>query len=179
MLHTNQEHKTHLAVITKLLSTYQVLSFKQLTRLFPELPEEKVLLLIRQLERKGRLSYQTDSGYICYTKECSPSQSRIAAFWILLDFQPHVTYHTVSEFPVTLTFYTKTDGFNVVHVPLGKEMLINHALSGYHEDDLTNLVVVDRTDQIPLISFPGIGAYCTVSSDGQVQYYQKQGVTVD
>ena len=58
-------------------------------------------------------------------------------------------------------------------------MLINQAMSGYHDDDLTNLVVIDRVDQIPLLSFPGIGAYCTVSEDGQVQYYQKQGVTVD
>jgi len=52
-------------------------------------------------------------------------------------------------------------------------------MTGYHDDDLTNLVVIDRVEQIPLLSFSGIGAYCTVSEDGQVQYYQKQGVTVD
>lgn len=179
MLHTNNEHKSHLSVIMNLLSTYQVLTRKQLERLFPELPAEKVLLLIRQLERKRRITYHTDSGYVCYSSECIPNPSYIAAFWILLDFLPHVTYHTVSEFPVTLTFYTKADGFNIIYVPSGKELLINQAMSSYHEEDLTNLVIVERTDQIPLLSFCGIGAYCTVSADGQVKYYQKQGVTVD
>ena len=179
MLHTKQEQKSHLSVIATLLSTYQVLTIRQLDKLFPELSEEKVLLLLRQLERKRRIAYHPDSGYVCHSRECIPSHSRIAAFWVMLDFQPHVTFHTVSEFPITLTFYTKADGFNIIHVPIGKEMLINQAMSGYHDDDLTNLVVIDRVDQIPLLSFPGIGAYCTVSEDGQVQYYQKQGVTVD
>ena len=178
MLHTNQEHKSHLNVILKLLSTYKVLSPKQLIRMFPDLPKEKTLLLIRQLKRKGRLFSLPGNDYVSCTKDCEPDFSLIAAFWVLLDFQPHVIYHSASEFPVTLTFYTKTDGFNVIHVPVGKEILVNHAMRGYADDDLTNLVIVDNTTQIPLLTFPGIGAYCTVSQDGQVQYYQKQGVTV-
>ena len=124
MLHTKQEQKSHLSVIVNLLATYQVLTIKQLDKLFPELSEEKVLLLIKQLERKKRIAYHPDSGYVCHSRECIPSHSRIAAFWVMLDFQPHVTFHTVSEFPITLTFYTKADGFNIIHVPIGKEMLI-------------------------------------------------------
>ena len=178
MLHTNQEHKTHLNEILKLVSTYKVLSQKQLIKWFPELPEKKTLSLIQQLQRKGRLFSLLGNDYVSCIKDYSPDTSLIAAFWVLLDFQPHVIYHSASEFPVTLTFYTKTDGFNVIHVPAGKELLMNHAMRDYAEDDLTNLVIVDNTTQIPLITFPGVGAYCTVSPDGQVQYYQKQGVTV-
>jgi len=178
MLHTNQEHKTHLNEILKLVSTYKVLSQKQLIKWFPELPEKKTLSLIQQLQRKGRLFSLPGNDYVSCTKDCVPDCSLIAAFWVLLDFQPHVIYHSASEFPVTLTFYTKTDGFNVIHVPAGKELLVNHAMRSYADDDLTNLVIVDNTTQIPLLTFPGIGAYCTVSQDGQVQYYQKQGVTV-
>ena len=178
MLHTNQEHKTHLNEILKLVSTYKVLSQKQLIKWFPELPEKKTLSLIQQLQRKGRLFSLPESDYVSCIKDYEPNPSLIASIWVLLDFQPHVIYHSASEFPVTLTFYTKTDGFNVIHVPTGKELLVNHAMRSYADDDLTNLVIVDNTTQIPLLTFPGIGAYCTVSQEGQVQYYQKQGVTV-
>ena len=178
MLHTNLQHKTHLNVILKLLSTYKVLKQKQLIKLFPELSEEKTLLLIRQLKRKGRLFSQPENDYVSCGNDFSPDPSLIAAIWVLLDFQPHVIYHNVGDFPIALTFYTKTDGFNIIHIPVGKEMLISHAMKRSAEDDLTNLVVVDNTSQIPLITIPGVGAYCTVSQDGQVQYFQKQGVTI-
>lgn len=178
MLHTNQEHKTHLNEILKLVSTYKVLSQKQLIKWFPELPEKKTLSLIQQLQRKGRLFCLFENEYVSCIKDYSPDFSLIAAFWLLLDFQPHVIYYTASDFPVTLTFYTKTDGFHVIHVPYGKELLINHAMGDYADDDLTNLVIVENISQISSLTIPGVGAYCTVSPDGQVQYYQKQGVTI-
>lgn len=74
-------------------------------------------------------------------------------------------------------FYTNSNCYDVIHVPEEKEILINHALSDYDEDAPKRLVVVDHTGQIPNLHFPGIAAFCTVSADGRVQYYKKQGVT--
>ena len=90
---------------------------------------------------------------------------------------PELTYHTVSDFPVTLTFYTQSDCYDVIHVPEEKEMLMNHALSAWKEDSPRRLVIVEQIGQIPLLHFPGIAAFCTVTPEGQVQYYQKQGVS--
>ena len=79
MLHTNQEHKTHLNEILKLVSTYKVLSQKQLIKWFLELPEKKTLSLIQQLQRKGRLFFLSESEYVSCIKDYSPDFSLIAA----------------------------------------------------------------------------------------------------
>jgi len=172
-----KEHEKHLTEIVRLLSMYQALTLSQLSRLFPELAKERLLALIHRLEKNGRVVYFPGQEILSYSKDCSPSPETIAAFWILLDFLPDVTYHTASEFPISLTFYTQSDAYDVICVPKEKELLINHALSNCPKDAPRRLVVVDHPGQIPKVHFPGIAAFCTVTSDGQVQYYQKQGVT--
>ena len=172
-----KEHEKHLTEIVRLLSMYQSLTFFQFAKLFPELPEEKLLTLIRRLEKNGRLIYLMDESLLLWSKDCEANPATIASFWVLLDFQSDIIYHTVSEFPVTLTFYTQTDAYDVIYVPEEKEMLINHALSANSKDAARKLVIIERPGQIPKIHFPGIAAFCTVTKDGQVQYYRKQGVT--
>lgn len=173
----SKEQEKHLTEIVRLLSMYQALTFSQISKLFPELPEEKLFTLIRRLEKNGRLTYLMDKEILLFSKECESTPATIASFWVLLDFQPDITYHTVSEFPVTLTFYTQSDAYDVIYVPEEKEILINHALSNYPENAPRRLVIVNHSGQIPLMNFPGIAAFCTVTENGQVQYYKKQGVT--
>lgn len=177
MNHILKDRGNHLTEINRLLSIYQVLSFSQLVKTFPDLTEDKLLLLLRMLEKGGRLIYEQDTGLVHYSKECCANPSTLVAYWILLDFISDTIYHTISDFPVSLIFYTNTDCYDVIHVPEEQEILINHALSAYDEDAPKRLVVVDHTRQIPNLHFPGIAAFCTVSSDGRVQYYKKQGVT--
>lgn len=177
MNHISKDQGNHLAEINRLLSVYQVLSFSQLEKTFPDLTEDKLLLLLRKLEKGGRLIYEQDTGLVRYSTECTANTSTMVAYWILLDFISDTIYHTISDFPVSLTFYTNSNYYDVIHVPEEKEILINHALSDYDEDAPKRLVVVDHTGQIPNLHFPGIAAFCTVSADGRVQYYKKQGVT--
>lgn len=173
----SKEHENHLAEIAHLLSMYQTLSLAQLAKLYPELPKTTLFSLIRRLERAGRLTYSPETDMVLHTKDSIPNEALSTAFWVLLDFRSEITYHTVSEFPVSLTFYTQTDSYDVIYVPEEKELLINHALSAYPEDAPRRLVIVSHSGQIPLINFPGIAAFCTVTDTGQVQYYKKQGVT--
>ena len=172
-----KEQQNHLTEIVRLLSMYQSLTFQQFQKLYPELSEERLLALIRRLEKSGRLTYSSTEETLLFSKDCVQDPATIAAFWVLLDFQPDIIYHTVSEFPVTLTFYMQTDAYDVIYIPEEKEMLINHALSAYSEDAPKRVVIVNRSDQIALVNFPGIAAFCTVTKCGQVQYYKKQGVT--
>ena len=172
-----KEHEKHLIEIVRLLSMYQTLTLSQLSRLFSELTKEKLLTLIHRLEKKGRLVYFSDQELIAYSRDCKSNPDIIAAFWIMLEFLPDIIYHTISEFPVSLTFYTQSDAYDVICVPEEKELLINHALSTCTKDAPKRLVIINRLEQIPLIRFPGIAAFCTVTNDGQVQYYRKQGVT--
>lgn len=178
MQHKNQQQESHLSEIVRLLSTYHALTLLQFEAFFPELTRQKLLLLLRKLEKSGRLTLIPERKLILYTKDCIPNPSILSAFWVLLDFQEDITYHTASDFPVTLTFYTQSDVYDVIHIPEEKEILMNHALSVYKEDSPHRIAVVDDAGQIPLLDFPGITAFCTVTPDGKVQYYRKQGVTV-
>lgn len=177
MNHIIHTQKKYLTEIIRIISMYQVLSINQLIQLFPDISKEKTLMLVKQLERNGRLVYEQETGYVFYSKDSTPNPSILSAFWVLIDFIQDITFHSASDFPVTLTFYTSSDCYDVIHVPEQKEILINHALSQHDEDAPQRLVIVEHTKQIPLLHFPGITAFCTISPDGHVQYFKKQGVT--
>lgn len=177
MQQKNQQQENHLPEITRLLSMYHALSLPQLGRLYPELTEGKLLRLLGRLEKTGRLALLPERGLVLYSKDCIPSPSTLAAFWVLLDFREDITFHTASDFPVALTFYTQSDAYDVIHIPEEKEMLMNIALSAYKEDAPRRIAIVDHAGQIPLLDIPGTAAFCTVTPDGKVQYYRKQGVT--
>lgn len=177
MQHKKKEQEGSLAELTHLLSLYRSLTLTQLKMMCSKLPEEKLTALLRKLEKNGRIIFDRDTGILFCSGESTRNVAVIAAFWVLLDFLPEVTYHTVSEFPVTLTFYTQSDCYEVIHVPEEKEILMNHALSAWEQDTSRRLVIVEQAGQIPLLRFPGIAAFCMIMPDGQVQYYQKQGVT--
>lgn len=167
----NQQHN-HLAEINRIMSMYRTLSCRQVSRLFPELPYEKILILLERLHKAGRLVLLREEGLVLFTKDCPPNLDILSAFWVLLDFLPEITYHTVSDFPAVLTFYTKSDAYDVIHVAEGKENLMNQVLSGIKEDAPHRLVIVDLPEQISCLTFPGICAFCTVDNRGNVQYYQ-------
>lgn len=171
----NKEQESHLLQINRLVSMYHTLEIEQLGRLFPELGEEKLKMLLGRLEKSGRLAVDTEKGMVHYTKEETYNQAMIAAFWVLLDFYPEITYHTASEYPVALTFYTDKDIFDVIYVSSEKEVVLNHALRSYGEGSPHRLVIVEHPEQISRIHFPGITAYCIVLPDGKIQYFRKQG----
>lgn len=172
-----KEQENHLTGIVRLLSIYQALAIPQIAKLYPELSDEKLRMLIRRLEKEGRLVHIPEQDLVLFHKNCTPNPAIISAFWVLLDFQPDVTYHSISEFPVSLTFYTDTDAYDVLYMPEEKEILINHALSSQRNHASRRLVIVTNPNQIPRIKLPGVSAFCIVTADGQVQYYKKQGVT--
>lgn len=113
MQHRNQQQESHLPEILRLLSTYHALSLLQLEALYPELPQQKLLLLLKKLEKTGRLTLVPERNLVLHTGDSVPNPSTLAAFWVLLDFREDITYHTASDFPVTLTFYTQSDAYDI------------------------------------------------------------------
>ena len=170
------EYHYHLNDIIRQLSMYQALTFPQLVKLYPDLPSEKLQMLIRRLGKEGRLIYISETGLLLFHKDCIQNPATIAAFWVMLDFFPYVTHHSISEFPITLTFYTDKDIYDIIFIPEEKEFLIAHALSSQTKTISKRLVIINHPNQISRIPLPDISAFCMVSEDGQVQYYKKQGV---
>lgn len=176
MKHIKKEQGSHLSKINRMISMYKVLTREQLDKAFPELDGSKMDAVLKQLENGGRLVYDRASGMVRDEAGSSQERAVVAAVWVLLDFISSVTYHTVSEYPVTLSFFTEVDAYDVIYVPVEKEIITMHALSGYKAGAAQRLVIVEQKEQIRTLDFPGITAYCMVTPEGKVQYYKKQGV---
>ena len=64
--------------------------------------------------------------------------------------------------------------YEAIHTASGKETLINHILSAPAEEVSSYLILVDKPEQIPELDIPNARGYCTVSPEGEVQYYQRE-----
>ena len=62
--------------------------------------------------------------------------------------------------------------YEIIYVEPGKEQLINQMLSTVKEVPPKYIILVEHPEQIAAIHTPNTGGYCTVSSSGEVQYYQ-------
>lgn len=156
------------------ISMYRVLTERQILRLFGG-KEDKIKNLLTHLLRQGRIFYD-DAGATYYAeRRMTADPSMTAAVWVLLDFIDKVEYHSVSDFPAKLVFFAGGEVYEVLHVPLGKEAMVNHLWSQQTEEDPPRrIVVVDSQEQIDSVSIPSISGFCTVDGDGQVSYFKKE-----
>ena len=156
------------------ISMYRVLTEGQLLRLFGG-KEDKIKNLLTHLLRQGRIFYD-DAGATYYAEQrMTADPGMTAAVWVLLDFIDKVEYHSVSDFPAKLVFFASGEVYEVLHVPLGKEAMVNHLWSQQTEEDPPRrIVVVDSQEQIDSVSIPSVSGFCTVDADGQVSYFKKE-----
>lgn len=62
--------------------------------------------------------------------------------------------------------------YEIIYAEPGKEQLINQMLSTVKEVPPKYIVLIEQPEQIAEIHTPNTSGYCTVSSGGEVQYYQ-------
>ncbi len=58
------------------------------------------------------------------------------------------------------------------YFPVAETMYINQMLSAVKEVPPKYIVLIEQPEQIAEIHTPNTSGYCTVSSGGEVQYYQ-------
>lgn len=156
------------------VSMYRVLTEQQLLRLFGG-KEDKIKNLLTHLLRQGRIFYNSTTATYYAEQRMTPDPGMTAAIWVLLDFIDKVEYHSASDFPAKLVFFAACEVYEVLHVPLGQEAMVNHLWSQMAEEDPPRrLVVVDSEEQIASIDIPSISGFCTVDGDGQVSYFKKE-----
>jgi len=151
--------------LLRMLGEYKILQLQQAQRLFPE-------PVISYLRKQQRI-YVSPDGRIAASEDISPDPGAQKAVWLLLDFIDRVDYHAAGAFPVTLYFFLGEELYEVIYIPPGQETLICHALAGSVETTGKRIVILENTDQIEKIYFPGISGFCTVSDAGEIQYYQR------
>lgn len=152
---------------------YHAITQEQLLGLYPG-KQRQVLNLLTYLVSQKRI-YLDDSGFYRTTDEPEELDRGLsAALWVLIDFIDRVDYHSVGEFPTKIIFFAQDEVYEIVYVALGQEALISNILSSQVKDPPNYIILVEKPEQIPEIDVPNASGYCTVSSTGQVQYYQKE-----
>lgn len=155
------------------ISMYPGLSGQQLVRFHPG-KEDKVRNLLAYLQRQGRTALAETGGYFPQGEHTRAADAGlIRSVWVLLDFIDRVEFHSPSDFPVKLLFFSAGSMYEVVYVAAGQETLIAQALRQYRQGESRRIVLVEDAGQIPLLDFPDISGFCTVEPDGKVCYYKK------
>lgn len=154
------------------ITMYRVLEKEQLFRLHPG-KRDKIENLLTHLTKQGRI-WLVDGRY-CASPDCAEQVDRglLAAVWVLADFIDQVEYHSVSDFPAKIIFFAEGEVYEIIHVEQGKEMMISHLLSVPKEEPSKYIVLVDDLSQLQHLDLPPVNGYCTVSPNGEVQYYKK------
>ena len=168
-----QIYEREAAALLRDISMYQVMTEGQLLRLHPG-KKDKTRNLLAYLVRQNRV-WQVDGCY-CAAPNSAEDMDRglFAAVWVLADFMDEVEYHSVGDFPAKLIFFAGGEVYEIIHAAQGKEVLMSHVLSDPGEQPSRYLVLVDDVSQIEELQIPHASGYCTVSPEGQVQYYQKE-----
>ena len=139
--------------LLRIISMYPGLTEKQLCRFYPG-REDVTKNLLAHLCRQGR-ARQTDSGgYFPYGND-------------------KAEYHSSSDFPVKIVFFSGGELYEIIHAAAGQEALVTHALHQDRDSGGRRIVLVDDPGQIPFLEFPGITGFCTVDAAGNVSYYKK------
>ncbi|SQB10189.1 Uncharacterised protein [Enterocloster clostridioformis] len=159
--------------LLRIISMYPGLSQKQLCQFYPG-RTDIIKNLLSHLERQGRIILSDSEHYFLYGNTRKETDNGIIrAVWVLLDFIEKAEYHSSSDFPVKIVFFSGGELYEIVQVTAGQEALVTHALHQNHTNENHRIVLVDDPGQIPLLEFPGITGFCTVDTDGNVSYYKK------
>ena len=159
--------------LLRLISLYPGLIQCQLAGFFPGKDSAVVYGLLSHLKRQGRAVQSISGGWFPYGKKHQADSGLIQSVWVLLDIIDRVEYHSPGDFPAKVIFFSGGEIYEIVYVAVSQEALIAHALKQDARQDSRRIVLVEEPDQIPLLDFPSIAGFCTVSSSGQVLYYQR------
>ena len=159
--------------LLRLISLYPGLVQCQLAGFFPGKESAVVYGLLSHLKRQGRAEQSISGGWFPYGKKHQADSGLIQSVWVLLDIIDRVEYHSPGDFPAKVIFFSGGEIYEIVYVAVSQEALIAHALKQDARQDSRRIVLVEEPDQIPLLDFPSIAGFCTVSSSGQVLYYQR------
>jgi len=161
------------AELIRSVTMYKSLLATQIYRMFPG-KESSIRNLLGVLTKQHRLVYNPDTEHISASEECEneTDNGMISAFWVLLDFYENVDFHSISEYPVKLSFFSEDEFFEVIYATPGNEALMSHALSTSEDEVGKRIVIVEDTSQMAKLRFPSIACFCMITPEGVVDYYK-------
>ena len=168
-----QIYEREAAALLRDISMYRAMKEEQLLRLYVK-NEAKIKNLLAYLVKQKRIVQEGDTYFASPGCVDRTDKSLMAALWVLADFADRVEYHSVGDFPAKIIFFADDEIYEIVHAEQGRETLMAHLLGAPGEEPSHYLVLVDAPEQIAELDLPNVCGYCTVSPDGEIQYYQKE-----
>ena len=161
------------AEILRVVTTYKTLEEQQIFALFPN-KQDAVKNLLTYFVKQGRLYFNSETKRYSIDEKCdeNPDCTLIHAFWILLDFIDKVTYHTADDYPIKISFFTDGELYEIIHLSFEKEQLTLHILSETAKNGSRRIILMDSAELIKDFGIANTSCYCTVDTNGTVQYYK-------
>jgi hypothetical protein len=159
--------------LLRIISLYPGLVQRQIEGFFPAKESTVVSTLLVHLKRQGRIQPGGNDAWFPHGKTAPADYGLMQSVWVLLDVIDRVEYHSPGDFPTEIIFFLNGEIYEIVYAAIGQEALVSHALRQDTRQDGRRIVLVENAGQIPLLDFPNIAGFCTVSPTGQVLYYQR------
>ncbi len=134
-----------------------------------------MLRLINNLVKQNRIYIDKDKKMISSTEKglYDFDISLINCFWVLLDFIDDISFHSISDYPSKIIFFTGDEVYDILHIPEQQENLIQQlTLRQDLQYDNKKIIVLEKEEQINKLSIPLTLAYCTVNENGEISYYK-------
>lgn len=161
--------------LLRVLSMYGPMPQDQFLQLFPD-NTSAVENMITRLRKSLRIAITPDRYLSLAPADEPPNPDVLRAVWVLISFGDKVVYHTISDFPTTLTFFSESEVYEVVVVHPGQEPMMNHAFWCLNDAvPPRRIVVLDDPAQVQNIHIYNTAAYCTVAVDGKVSFFKEVG----
>lgn len=157
--------------LLRVLSMYGPLPKEQFLALFSNSSAAEAM--VARLRKSLRIAVAPDGSLSLAPGGSAPNPDIVLAVWVLVSFMGRVAYHTVSDYPAILTFFSESEVFEVMVVHAGQETMFNHAIWCLRDETPPRrIVVVDEPEQAQNLKIPNTAGFCTVSTDGDVSFFQ-------
>ena len=169
----DQSYSQEASSLLRDISMYRALTREQVLRLYPGKRDRTKELLV-YLMKQGRLLYEDGLYRTPPGRDGKVDKALFAAVGVLVDFIDQVEFHAAADHPAKNIFLAEGEVYEIVHIEQGKETVMTNILAASGDAPSRRLVMVDDPEQIDRLDIPNTCGYCTVSPDGDIQYYQKE-----
>lgn len=162
------------AEMLRFVTLYHNIRKGQLIKLFPNTKPDVIEKLIFHLQNNRRIYHNKNTDILYDNAEYNTDFATICCLWVLCDFIDKVEFHSSSDFPVNVVFFSSGELYEVSYIPEDREAVFEQAFKNF-EPNGKRIIVLENTGQISKINIPDVTAYCTVNDEsGEIKYHKSK-----
>lgn len=162
------------AEMLRIVTLYHNIRKEQLIRLFPNTKPEVIEKLIFHLQNNRRIFHNKITDIIYDNEEYNTNFETINCLWILCDFIDKIDFHSSSDFPINIIFFSKDELYEISYVAEDKQAIFEQV---FNHCDATGkrIILLENAEQAAKFNIPDVTAYCVVNEEtGEVKYFKSK-----